>query len=200
MVISDVMMPEMDGYQLCAALKGNEKTSHIPVILLTARAAEKDKLSGLETGADDYLTKPFNSRELHARVRNLIRLRRELQKRFQHKALLTPRRVSEPSVEEAFLMRLMQALEENLADETFSVESLSATLNMGRRQLHRKIKAVTGETPGGFIRSVRLQRARQLLEAGAGTVSEIALRTGFGSISYFSRAFKEKFGISPSAV
>ena len=200
MVISDVMMPEMDGYQLCAALKGNEKTSHIPVILLTARAAEKDKLSGLETGADDYLTKPFNSRELHARVRNLIRLRRELQKRFQHKALLTPRRVSEPSVEEAFLMRLMQALEENLADETFSVESLSATLNMGRRQLHRKIKAVTGETPGGFIRSVRLQRARQLLEAGTGTVSEIALRTGFGSISYFSRAFKEKFGISPSAV
>ncbi len=97
-------------------------------------------------------------------------------------------------------MRLMQALEENLADETFSVESLSATLNMGRRQLHRKIKAVTGETPGGFIRSVRLQRARQLLEAGTGTVSEIALRTGFGSISYFSRAFKEKFGISPSAV
>ncbi len=200
LVISDVMMPGMDGYHLCAALKEDQRTSHIPVILLTARAGERDKLSGLETGADDYLTKPFNSRELQVRVDNLIRLRRRLQERFRREGLLLPRAVEKPSMEEAFLIRLTSVLEEHLADEHFGVEALSAALNMGRRQLHRKIKAITGETPTGFIRDTRLQKARQLLEAGTGTVSEIAFQTGFASLPSFSRAFKEKFGKPPSAV
>ncbi len=200
MVISDVMMPKLDGYQLCAALKMNEKTSHIPVILLTAKAGEQDKLSGLETGADDYLTKPFNSKELHVRVRNLIELRRRLQKRFQKEGLLKPRAVTVTSVEEAFLTRMMNILEENLGEEDFGVESLSSALHIGRRQLHRKIKALTGETPTDFIRSIRLQRAKQLLEQKSGTVSEIAFQTGFSSLPYFSTAFKDQFGLLPSEI
>ena len=200
MVISDVMMPKLDGYQLCEALKSNEKTSHIPVILLTAKAGEKDKLSGLETGADDYLTKPFNSKELHVRVRNLIKLRRKLQERFQKEDLLKPREIHAPSAEKAFLLRMMRVLEENLGLEEFGVESLSDALGMGRRQLNRKIKAITGETPTDFIRSVRLQRAKQLLESKSGTVSEIAFQTGFGSLSYFSKAFKDQFGKLPSEI
>lgn len=200
MIISDVMMPKLDGYQLCKALKMNEKTSHIPVILLTAKAGEQDKLSGLETGADDYLTKPFNSKELHVRVRNLIELRRKLQKRFQKEGLLKPREVTATSVEEAFLTRMMTVLEENICEEDFGVEGLSSALHIGRRQLHRKIKAITGETPTDFIRSVRLQRAKQLLEQKAGTVSEIAFQTGFSSLPYFSKAFKEQFGMLPSEV
>ncbi len=200
MVISDVMMPELNGYQLCEALKLNEKTSHIPVILLTAKAGEKDKLSGLENGADDYLTKPFNSKELHIRVRNLITSRRKLQKRFQREGMLIPRQDKIPSVEEVFLLRLMDVLEDNLGDENFSVESLSASMAMGRRQLHRKIKALTGVSPSDFIRTVRLQRAKQFLEAKSGTVSEIAFRTGFGSLSYFTTVFKRQFGLLPSEI
>jgi len=200
MVISDVMMPKLSGYQLCEALKLDEKTSHIPVILLTAKAGEQDKLSGLETGADDYLTKPFNSKELYVRVRNLIELRRSLQKRFQKDRLLKPRAVTVASVEEAFLTRMMNILEENLGKEDFGVESLSSALHIGRRQLHRKIKVLTGETPTGFIRSIRLHRAKQLLEQKSGTVSEIAFQTGFSSLPYFSTAFKNEFGKLPSEV
>ena len=200
MVISDVMMPKLDGYQFCKALKMNEKTSHIPVILLTAKAGEQDKLAGLETGADDYLTKPFNSKELHVRVRNLIELRRKLQERFRKEGLLKPREVTATSVEAAFLNRMMGVLEENLGEENFGVESLSSALHLGRRQLHRKIKAITGETPTDFIRSIRMQRAKQLLEQKSGTVSEIAFQTGFSSLPYFSKAFKDQFGMLPSEV
>ncbi|MBD3288169.1 response regulator, partial [candidate division KSB1 bacterium] len=200
MIISDVMMPKMDGFQFSQALKQNEKTSHIPIILLTAKAGEQDRLSGLETGADDYLTKPFNSKELHVRVRNLIELRQKLQQRFHKEALLKPRHVHVSSVEDAFINKLMSVLEENLGEEGFGVEQLSKALYMGRRQLHRKIKAITGETPTDFIRSVRLTRAKQLLEQKAGTVSEIALETGFSSLPYFSTAFKNKYGISPSEI
>ncbi len=199
-IISDVMMPKLDGYQLCETLKLNEKTSHIPIVLLTAKAGEKDKISGLETGADDYLTKPFNSKELHVRVRNLIAQRRKLQERFQKEGMLKPQDVNVTSVEEAFLVRLKKTIEENLGIENFGVESLSAALSIGRRQLHRKIKAITGQTPTNFIRSMRLQRAKQLLEHKSGTVSEIAFQTGFGSLSYFSSSFKEQFGKLPSEI
>lgn len=200
MIISDVMMPKMDGYQLCSSLKDNEKTSHIPIILLTAKSGEKDKLSGLETGADDYLTKPFNSKELHIRVRNLIRMRHKLQQRFLREGMMIPRSLETPSVEDAYLQRLMRNVEDNLGDESFGVERLSQHMAMGRRQLHRKIKAITGKTPTEFIRIVRLQRARQFLENKEGTVSEIAYRTGFSSLSYFSKTFKEQFGVLPSEI
>ncbi len=199
LVISDVMMPKMNGYEFCAALKTDEKTSHIPVILLTARAGEKDKLAGLETGADDYLTKPFSSKEMLVRVSNLIEQRRKLRQRFMHEGgLIQPSEVTVTSVDKAFFEKIISVIEEHMEEEEFGVEMLSLEMNIGRRQLHRKISAITNLSPTGFIRSVRLQRARQLLEQEAGTVSEIAFQTGFNSLSYFSKAFQKQFGMLPS--
>jgi DNA-binding response OmpR family regulator/nitrogen-specific signal transduction histidine kinase len=198
LVISDVMMPKLDGYQLCEALKTNEKTSHIPVILLTAKAGEENKLAGLGTGADDYLVKPFNSRELQARAKNLIALRRKLAEHFRREGLLQPPEIKVPSVEEAFLRKLMQATEQHLGEEDFGLAALQHELNMGQKQLYRKIKALTGQTPTEFIRTLRLRRAKQLLAQHAGTVSEIAFQVGFNNLSYFSKCFREEFGQLPS--
>ena len=188
----------IDGYQLCAALKTNAKTSHIPVVLLTAKAGEENKLTGLETGADDYLIKPFSARELQARAKNLIALRRKLRERFRREGLLQPREVAVPSVEEAFVRKLMQATEQHLGEEDFAIEVLQRELNMGPKQLYRKIKALTGQTPTEFVRTIRLRRARQLLEQRAGTISEIAFQVGFNNLSYFSKCFREEFGALPS--
>ena len=200
LVISDIMMPELDGQQLCKELKTDEKTSHIPVILLTAKAGEESKLAGLETGTDDYLTKPFNARELRTRVRNLIEQRRRLRKRFLREGILQPREVAVTSVDEAFLHKIMSEVEANLADEDFGVEALSLRVSMSTRQLHRKILALTERTPVELIRSVRLQRSHQLLVQQAGTVSEIAYQVGFTNLSYFARMFKEAFGKLPSEI
>ena len=200
LIISDVMMPEIDGYALCNMLKTDERTSHIPVILLTAKAGDANKLSGLQTGADDYLTKPFNYKELQARTHNLIHQRRKLRERFVREGILTPRHAPAASMDEAFLHRLMSSVEEHLADDGFGVKELSAKMNMGVRQLHRKVKALVGRTPVEFIRHVRLQHARALLEQKAGSVSEIAFQVGFSSLSYFSKMFKEEFGKLPSEI
>ena len=198
LVISDVMMPKLDGYELCETLKTDEKTSHIPVILLTARAGEEDKLTGLDTGADDYLVKPFNARELQARVRNLIEQRRKLRQRFIREGMLKPREIDAQSLDDLFLQKLMSNIEERMADENFSVEELSQKMNMGPRHLHRKVRALTNKSPVELIRLVRLQRARQLLAQNAGTVSEIAYQVGFTNLSHFSKIFKEEFGKLPS--
>ena len=198
LVISDVMMPRLDGFQFCEALKTNAKTSHIPVILLTAKAGEENKLAGLETGADDYLIKPFSAKELHARVRNLIELRRKLRERFRREGLLQLREIVVTSVEETFLQKLMQVAEQHLADEDFDLDVLRRELNMGQKQLYRKIKALTGQTPTDFIRTLRLRRAKQLLEQHARTISEIAFQVGFNNLSYFSKCFREEFGQLPS--
>ena len=200
LVISDVMMPRMDGFQFCETIKTNAKTSHIPVILLTAKAGEENKLAGLETGADDYLIKPFSSKELQARAKNLIELRRKLREHFRREGLLQPHEIAVPSIEEAFLQKLMQVTEQHLADEDFEIDVLRRELNMGQKQLYRKIKALTGQTPTEFIRTLRLRRAKQLLEQNAGTISEIAFQVGFNNLSYFSKCFREEFGQLPSAL
>ena len=199
-VISDVMMPRMDGYELCAAIKANEKTSHIPVLLLTARAAEESRIQGFETGADDYLVKPFQSRELLARVANLIRSRREMMKRFRDEVLVQPADVLVTSANADFLRRAMAVVEDHLSDEEFSVVALSGKLAMTPRQLQRKLNALVNQTPNEFIRSFRLTRSRQMLEQQAGTIAEIAYRVGFGNPSYFAKCFREQFGIAPSEV
>jgi CheY-like chemotaxis protein/AraC-like DNA-binding protein len=200
LIISDVMMPEMDGFELCRALKKNEKTSHIPVILLTARAAEESRIEGFQTGADEYLVKPFSAAELQARVKNLVNSRRELRKRFSTEMLLQPEGVVVTSANASFLTRAMEAIESRLGDESFGVQDLSNALAMTPRQLNRKLTALANQSPNEFIRSFRLHRARQLLEQEAGTVSEIAYRVGFGNLSYFSRCFKEQFHVLPSEV
>jgi len=198
LVISDVMMPVQDGYELCRTLKTDEKTSHIPIILLTAKAATENKLEGLDIGADDYVIKPFEPKELLARVKNLIEGRRRLRERFR--VALRPGEIAVPSMEDAFLKRLMAVVEERMSDEQFSVEELAMRLNMGRVQLHRKITALTDHSASEFIRYMRLHRAMDLLTDNAGTVSEIAYLVGFGNPSHFTKRFQEQFGELPSEV
>jgi len=197
LVISDVMMPKMDGYQLCEKLKTDERTSHIPVILLTAKAEREDKLEGLETGADDYLTKPFDAEELQIRVKNLIALRHKLQEKFKQQMVLRPSEISITSFDEAFLKKTVAVVEEHLEDESFSPDDLARAVGMSRAQFYRKMRALTAQPAGLFIRSIRLQRAADLLKKGAGTVTEIAYKVGFSSQPYFSKCFQEHFGMSP---
>ena len=200
LIISDVMMPEIDGYQLCSTLKTDERTSHIPVILLTAKAALEDKLEGLGLGADDFLSKPFDPAELISRIRNLIAQRQKLQKKFLKEFSLyhIPQAAEELSMDEHFMLKAVQLVKEHIPDPGFTVERFGNGLAMSRMQLHRKITALTGQTAGEFIRNLRLQEAAKLLSQKTGTVAEIAYDTGFTSPSYFTKCFKEYFGMSPT--
>jgi len=199
LVISDIMMPSADGYELCRALKKDIATSHIPIILLTAKASEESVIQGLETGADDYITKPFNANVLAARVKNLIDLRRQLQLKIQRQKMLLPSEISASSMDETFLKEFQEVIEKNLSDPDFNVEELSRKLYMGRSTLHKKIRALTGETPNQFIQSYRLERAAQLLKANFGNITEVAFEVGFSSTAYFTKCFKEKFHQLPSS-
>ncbi len=198
LIISDVMMPEMDGYALCEKIKTDELTSHIPVILLTAKADRKSKLAGLEIGADDYLAKPFDAEELLLIVRNRIEERRKLQERFSREITLQPRAITITSVDEQFLQRVMQIMEEHMADAGFGVEALGLEVGMSRMQLFRKLKALTNHAPGDFIRLMRLKRAAALLTQGAGNIAEVAFQVGFQDPSYFTKSFQKQFGQTPS--
>jgi CheY-like chemotaxis protein/AraC-like DNA-binding protein len=198
LIVSDIMMPEVDGYELCRVLKKDINTSHIPVILLTAKASEESIIRGLETGADDYITKPFNTRMLLNRIKNLIELRRQLQLKIQRKKMLLPNEISVSSPDEEFLKEFQGIIEKNLSDPDFNVDVLSKKLIMGRSTLFRKIQALTGETPNQFILSYRLERGAQLLREKFGNVTEVALEVGFSSAAYFSKLFKEKFHQTPS--
>jgi len=198
LVVSDIMMPKMDGVELCRRLKTDERTSHIPVILLTARAAEEGKLEGLETGADDYIIKPFDMRELQARTRNLIELRKTLQEKYRRRCVLEPAAVPIDSMEERFLRKALDLVQEQMAEPGFSTESLARGLCMSRRQLYRKLQALTGRSAHEFIRNLRLQRAAKLLEAHWGNVAEVAFEVGFSSLSHFAKAFRQEYGVLPS--
>ena len=198
LIVSDIMMPKLDGYKLCDALKKDIATSHIPIILLTAKASEENMLQGLETGADDYITKPFNTQMLLARIKNLIELRRQLQLKIQRQKTLLPSEISVTSTDETFLKEFQQTIEDNLADQNFGPDELSKKLCMGRSTLFKKIKALTGETPNQFIQSYRLERAAQLLKQNFGNVTEVAFAVGFTSSAYFAKCFKDKFHQSPT--
>ncbi len=165
LIISDVMMPKKDGYEVCRALKLDEKTSHIPIILLTAKAASENKIEGLEIGADDYLIKPFEPKELLARVKNLIDLRRKLRERFRVSVPLKPGEIAVASMDDAFLQRAKAVAEGRMADEKFNVEEFATELCMSRSQLHRKLTALTNLTASDFIRYLRLHRAMDLLKS-----------------------------------
>lgn len=177
-IICDVMMPGKDGFEVTKILKKQEKTSHVPIILLTAKAGVENRITGLETGADGYVPKPFSSDELHARVKNLISGRKKLKEKFSRSLLVKPETVSEPSMEEKFLMRVKKVVDEHLDDENFSVEELSKKVGMSRAQLHRKLIALTGVSASRFVRNYRLEHAYSLLQNKVGTVSEIAYRVG----------------------
>jgi AraC-like DNA-binding protein len=194
------MMPKKDGHQVCAALKHDERTSHIPIILLTAKADIESRIEGLETKADDYLTKPFVARELLLRIKNLIDSRRQLRDKYVRSMTLKPAEVPIKSLDEKFLRKLMEEIEHNIGDESFSVEVLGSAIGMSRSQLHRKLKALIGQGPNQFIRSFRLNRAHDMLKANSATAAEIAYSVGFSSPSYFTKCFHEQFGYTPSEI
>ena len=200
LIISDIMMPEMDGYTLCKKLKADERTSHIPIILLTAKSGETDKLIGLATGADDFLTKPFSTKELSIRVRNLIEIRQTLRKKFSSSLVIKPKEVATGSVDKLFLEKAIKIVENNISNDKFSVEEFSLEMNLSHSQLHRKLKALLNQSAIQFIRSIRMQRALELLQNNSGTVAEIAWQVGFGDPSYFTKTFSKHFGYLPSDV
>lgn len=197
LIISDVMMPEMDGFTLCEKIKSDPYTSHIPVILLTARAGQEDKLAGLKTGADDYLPKPFEMEELLTRSANLIRQRMALKERFQKEALFGLRGIMISSVEQETLEHIQEIIDHNLNNTDYSNDDFARDLGMSRSQLHRKLKALCGLSPHEFIRLCRLKKAAILLHENAGNVTSIAYEVGFKNISHFARLFEKQFGIKP---
>ncbi|MEM9325943.1 MAG: tetratricopeptide repeat protein [Bacteroidota bacterium] len=200
LIVSDVMMPEMDGITLCKKLKEHHKTSHIPLVLLTAKVSQEDKLRGLESLADDYLMKPFSTQELIVRIQNLISTRRLLQEKFRERLLVGPEKVEAASLDEVFLGSVKGYIEEHFSDEFLSVEQLSQHMNMSRVHLHRKVQALTNLAPSQLIRQFRLVRAMDLLRQDAATVAEIAYQVGFSSPAYFSKCFSDAFGIRPKDV
>ncbi|KKU43160.1 MAG: ATP-binding region ATPase domain protein, partial [Parcubacteria group bacterium GW2011_GWA2_46_7] len=184
LVISDVMMPKKDGYEVCLEIKKNELTSHIPVILLTAKAAREDKISGLETGADDYLIKPFDSHELLVRVKNLIDSRRRLREKYGLEVMtLKPEEITVVPSDQVFVAKVKTIIEQNMGDENFDVEQLASALSLSYTQLHRKLKAVTNQTANQFIRSMRLHRAMDIIRQNGQTIAETAYSVGFSSPS-----------------
>jgi len=202
-VVTDLMMPRLDGFGLCQRLKTDERTSHIPVVLLTAKATLTDHLEGLELGADDYLQKPFSREELLIRVKNLLQQRTALRKKFSLMTLPSP---SEPTntssvpqtLDAQFIQKVRGVVEMHLGESSFEIEDLCKELGMSRTNLHRKLKALTDSSATEFIRKIRLERAAQLIREGKNSVSEVAYQVGFESLSYFSKSFQEAFGRLPS--
>jgi len=205
LIISDVMMPKMDGNQLCEKLKTDERTSHIPVILLTARASSESRIEGLETGADDFITKPFDADEFLIRIKNLIDQRKKLRESFlnnltlvgtAHFSNLTNTGIN--TADQNFLKKAFSIVEQHLSDESFSTDIFCKEIAMSRMQLYRKLKALTNQSATGFIRSIRINKAAELISNKAGTISQIAYEVGFSSLSYFAKSFQEQFGVLPS--
>ncbi|UZR99298.1 hybrid sensor histidine kinase/response regulator transcription factor [Chondrinema litorale] len=198
LIISDVMMPEMDGMEMCKKLKKDVRTSHIPLILLTARTADEDKIKGLEIGADDYITKPFKMELLLLRLQNLIDKQKQTQKRFQKKMDINTSEIEISSIDEKLLKKAIALVEKNISEPKFSVEDMSHELGMSRVYLYKKLMAITGRSPIEFIRIIRLKRGAQLLEKSQMTIAEVAYEVGFNSPRYFSKYFEEEYGMLPS--
>ena len=199
-VISDVMMPGRSGLEFCSELKSDVRTSHIPVLLLTAKSAAEDRLSGLETQADVYLTKPFIPDELELHLRNIIASRKKLRAFYANHRRIEPEKMSFNSLDEQFLGTITKQMEAHYAEESFSVEQLAEQLNLSRSQLHRKLKALTGQSPNQLIRTFRLMRAYDMIKSNTATIAEIAFSVGFGSPAYFNKCFLEEFKMTPGDV
>jgi len=199
LIISDIMMPEMDGFELCEKLKSDERTSHIPVILLTAKADLNSKIVGLEFGADDYISKPFEADELKVRSKNLIEQRKKLREKFTKMIDVKPKVIATTSMDEQFLQRLLTIFEDHISEPDFSTEDFAREVGISRMNLNRKLQALTNQSTHEFIRSLRLKRAAQLLKMTAGPIFEVAYQVGFTNTSHFAKAFRNMYGQSPSA-
>jgi CheY-like chemotaxis protein len=199
LILSDVMMPVMDGYEMCGRLKEDIRTSHIPVILLTAKATQENLITGLSIGADDYLTKPFHPTELLLRIHNLLDRQKKLRDRIRGELNL-PAGVpinTAPVIQDIFITRLYEVLDEHLDDEQFGVDQLTGAINMSRSSLHRKLKALTDMSTTEVVRNYRLRKASLLLKEGYSS-SDAAYKTGFGSPAYFTKSFREVYGVTPT--
>ncbi len=199
LVVSDIMMPEMNGIDFCKKIKSDQRVSHIPVILLTARAAEEQKVEGFQSGADDYITKPFNFEILTSRIQNLIMQREKFHRAFPKQLDVKASELNITPLDEKFIQNAVKCVEDNVSKADFSVEDMSRELGISRAHLYKKIIALTGKSPLEFIRTIRLQQAAQLLEKSQLTVAEIAYQVGFNNPKYFARYFKEQYHVLPSA-
>lgn len=198
LIVSDVMMPELDGLHFCKRVKQNIQTSHIPVMLLTAKSDESQQLKGFEMGADDYIVKPFSIAILEAKIQGILRARKKLREYYASGKEVEPEKLTFNTLDEEFLKNAVSLVEENLDEYDFSVEKLSRDLNMSRSNLYLKLKAITGESVTTFIKRIRLNKSVKLLEEGRHTISEIAYMCGFNTPSYFSTTFKQFYGYMPS--
>ncbi|GHV05495.1 hybrid sensor histidine kinase/response regulator [Bacteroidia bacterium] len=198
MILSDVMMPRMDGIEMSKKIKGDIRTSHIPIILLSAKTGEESKLEGLMAGADDYITKPFNQEILQIKISNLIETLKHNQAIFDEQIRIEPSKITVNSLDEQLIKKAIEYSEAHLSDPDFSVEELSRELGMSRVHLYKKLLSISGKTPIEFIRVIRLKRAAQLLEESQLSVSEIAFEVGFNNPKYFRKYFKDEFGVLPS--
>jgi signal transduction histidine kinase/DNA-binding response OmpR family regulator len=196
-IISDIMMPEVDGLELTETLKKDQKTSHIPIVILTAKADDMDKIKGLEMGADDYIVKPFKTKLLQVKVRSLLDNLAKLREYYNHEVVLKPAIFSYNKTEEKFFSQLQNIINEKLQDSNFHVTGFCKFIGMSRMQLHRKLKATLGVTASEFLRTERLKAAKTLLENSELSISEIAYSAGFNDANYFSKSFKKLFKISP---
>lgn len=198
LIISDIMMPKVDGIELCRRIKTNVQTSHIPVILLTARTADDIKINSYEVGADSYMSKPFNFDMLMVRIEKLIEQQEKRKQEFSKNIEVNPSSITITSVDEKLIQRALEYIEKNMDNTEYAVEELSRDLGMTRMNLYRKLQSITGNTPSDFIKSIRLKRAAQLLHGSQLTMVEVADRVGFSSASYFTKCFKEMFGVLPT--
>ena len=197
-IISDIIMPESDGYELCKRIKNDERTSHIPVLLLTAMHSKDHELRGLAKGADDYITKPFDLSVLQAKVENMLSIRDSLKEKYTSTMVLEPTNVVLASPDEKFLKRVVDVIEENIADSELDIENFALKVGVSRMQLYRKLNALTNMTVKEFIRHIRLKRATQLLDQQKLNISEVAYQVGFKDLSHFRKCFKREFGMSAS--
>lgn len=197
LILSDIVMPQMSGIEMCQRIKNNEATSHIAVILLTARDLTSTEIDSWKVGADGFITKPFNAAVLVSRIDNLISSRARMRKMFKTTINVNPSEVTIMTSDEKFLNKCLKAVEENLDDPAFSVEDLSASVGVSKAQLYRKLSSLTGLSSIQFIRSIRLKRAAQLLLQDSSSVSNVMYMVGFNNLSYFSKLFKEEFGCMP---
>ncbi len=198
LIISDVMMPKIDGFTLCNKIKTDTRTSHIPLILLTAKSTIEDKLDGLQTGADAYIMKPFEAAELRVRIMNLIEQRKRVQEHFNKFGIFDLEQKQVTSVDQKFMREALKIIDAHIADPNFNIETFAECMTISRSLLHKKFNSLVGETPGELIKRIRLNRAAKLLANNHGNITEIAFQVGFNDASYFTACFKKQFDISPS--
>jgi len=199
LIVTDLMMPKLDGLNFCLKIKADHRTSHVPVIMLTAKASHESRIEGLKSGADDYLEKPFKIAELKVRIENLISQREKLKEKYSKMFGIFYQNFELNNVDEIFLKKAFDIVIQNMSSVDWGVEEFSNCMSMSRSQLFRKVKALTDMSVTDYILAIRLSHAAHMLEKNAGNITEVAFNSGFNDSSYFSKCFKKKYGISPRA-